>query len=399
MDMRLYHFLIIIVIVTLFTNLPKSSGNEIQLTASLALQAEYDDNIFFNDTDTDELEDYISTISPQLKYTQDNPRLNMELAGQIDSINYADNDELNDIDQNIGTVIRYRLIPRMSISGAFDYVKDSRPDRDIETTGLLLNSSIRYSRFFTFTESYDHSENTVSSLTYNFEDQDFEDPELVDFDTHVARLAISHNIHRFLPMTRARFNLDFIRYEYPELIVNYYSTTLGASHEITDLYTLLVDFGTNRTRNKTENDTSPTLPIDEGERETGFTGQFSLSYRGELIKSLLSFSHDLSAASGRSAITERTSFIFDISRRFTSELRGSFKVRYYLNQAEQGALATEDIDTRTLSIIPGIRYEITNNIFFEVFYTYSKIEDRQDDAGAKRNLFFMRLIGHYPFFE
>lgn len=395
--MRLYHFLIIIIIVTSFTNLPKLSGNEIQITASLGLQAEYNDNIFFSDTD--ELDDYISTISPQLRYTQDSARLNMELAGRIDSINYTDNDELNDIDQNISTVIRYRLDPRMSFAGEFDYFKDSRPDRDIETTGLLLSSNIRYSRTFTLTESYDHSEHTVSSLTYTFENQDFEDPELVDFDTHIARLAVSHNIHRFLPMTRARFNLGYIRYDYPELKVNYYSTTLGASHDITELCKLLVDFGTSYTRKKTENDTSPTIPIDESERESGFTGQFSLSYQGELTKSLLSFSHELSAASGRSAITERTSLIFDISRRLTSELRGSFKVRYYINQAEQGDLATEDIDTRTLSIIPGISYEITNDIFFEVFYNYSKIEDRQDDADANRNLFFMRLVGHYPFFD
>jgi hypothetical protein len=45
MDMRLYHFLTSIVIVTSFTILPKSSGNEIQITASLGLQAEYRYNI------------------------------------------------------------------------------------------------------------------------------------------------------------------------------------------------------------------------------------------------------------------------------------------------------------------------------------------------------------------
>jgi hypothetical protein len=397
MQMRRYHFLIIIIILTSFINLPISSGNESQITPSLALQAEYNDNIFFNDTN--ELDDYIVTLSPQLKYTRDGPRLNMELAGRIDSINYADNDELNDIDQNIRTVIRYRLDPRMSISGEFDYFKDSRPDRDIETTGLLLSSNIRYSRFFTLGQSFDHSENTVSSLTYTFENQDFEDPELVDFDTHIARLAVSHNIHRWLPKTRARLHLGYVRYEYPELTVNYYSTTLGASHDIAELFTLVVDLGTSYTLKNLENDTSPTLSMDDSDRESGFTGQLSLNYQGETTRSLLSVSHELRAASGRSAVTERTSLVFDINRRLTSELRGSFKARYYLNQADQGDLATEDIDSRTLSIIPGIRYHLTNDIFFEVFYTYSNIEDRQDDSDADRHLIFMRLIGQYPFFK
>jgi predicted porin len=397
MQIRLYYFLIIILVLGCFIHLPNSSGNETQITPSLGLQTEYNDNIFFSDTN--ELDDYIVTLSPQLKYTQDSTRLNMELAGRIDSINYSDNDELNDIDQNISTIIRYRLNPRIGVSGEFEYFKDSRPDRDIETTGLLLSSNVRYSRYFTLGQSYEHSENTVSSLTYTFENQDFENPELVDFDTHIARLAASHNIHRWLPKTRARLNLGYVRYEYPELTVNYYSTTLGASHDITELFTLVVDLGANFTRKKFENDTSPALLVDDSDRESGFTGQLSLNYQGKTTRSLLSVSHDLRAASGRNAVTERTSLLFNINRRLTSELRGWFKARYYINEADQGDLATEDIDTRTLSIIPGVRYQMTNNIFFEVFYDYSDIEDRQDDTDAVRHLIFMRIVGQYPIFK
>ena len=395
--MRPYHFLIIIIILTSTIHLPISFGNEMQITPSLGLQTEYNDNIFFSDTD--ELDDYIVTLSPQLKYTQDSSRLNLELGGRLDSIRYADNDELNDIDQNLSTIIRYRLDPRWTVFGEFDYFKDSRPDRDIETTGLLLSSNIRYSRFFTLSQSYDHSENTVSLLTYTFENQDFEDPELADFDTHLARLTVSHNIQRLVPMTLARFNFGYDRYEYPELTVNSYSTTLGASHNITELFTLVVDLGTSYTRKRFENGTAPAAAADDSETESGFIGQLSLNYQGETTKSLLSVSHELRAASGRNAVTERTSLVFDLSRRLTSELRSSFKARYYINQADQGDLATEDIDTRTLSIIPGIRYQITNDIFIEMFYNYSNIEDRQDDTDADRHLVFLRLVGQYPIFK
>ncbi|UCH21531.1 MAG: hypothetical protein JSU83_24050 [Deltaproteobacteria bacterium] len=385
-----------IAIVTAISSTQNVYGDQIKLDVSLALQEEYNDNIFVSETDA--IDDFITTVSPALAFSQKSERSNTGLLGRLDGIYYADNDELNDIDQNFNARMNHWLDPRLNLSGEFEYIKDSRPDRDIETTGLVLGRFVRYRRYLTLSGEYLVSEKTASTLTYAYVNQDFDDPELADFDSHTANLTLTHRLSQYLPSTLGRFNMGYSRYDYPHVTINNYSGTIGASREITEKLGLDIDIGGRytRQRSKDEDSTPASFP---NERESGFTGQLIFSHKGEFSKQNFTLSHDVQAASGRNAVTERTALVYDISHRFTYNLRGSFKVGYYFNQADQGTFSAEYIDEKTLSIQPGVRFDIKEDVVLNAAYLFTKIRDEVANGSAKRNLIYMRLVIFYPFFE
>jgi hypothetical protein len=182
------------------------------------------------------------------------------------------------------------------------------------------------------------------------------------------------------------------------VIINNYSGTIGASREITEKLRLSIDVGGRYTRQRSKDeDSTPASFLNES--ESGFTGQLLFSDKGEFSKENFTLSHDVQAASGKNAVTERTALIFDISHRFTYNLRGSFKVGYYFNQADQGTFSTEDIDEKTLSIQTGVHFDIKDDVFLDVSYLFTRIRDEVANESAKRNLIYMRLVILYPFFE
>ncbi len=367
-----------------------------KLDASLALKEEYNDNIFI--TPSNKLDDFITTVSPALAFSDIAERSGIMLFGRLDGIYYAENDELNDIDQFFNTRIEHRLDPRLNLSGEFEYIKDSRPDRDIETTGLVLDRFLRYRRDISLAGKYSVSENTAASLAYAYVNQDFENPTSADYDSHNAGLTVTHRLAKYLPSTSTRMNIDYNRYDYPDIKVTNYLGTIGASHEITERLGLLIDLGGRYTKQRRED--QPVVPTsDLSEHESGFTGQLRLSYKDEFTRQNLTFSHDIQAASGRNAVTERTALKFDISHRFTYNFKGSFKIGYYLNQADQGTFATEDIDEKTLRLQSALHYEIRDDVVLDASYIYTRSKDEVANESAKRNLIFLQFVIFYPFFE
>ncbi len=388
--------IIVIAIVTAFSAPQNAHGDQIKLGASLGLQEEYNDNIFISETD--EIDDFITTISPELSLGRKSERSSLDLLGRLDGIYYAENDELNDVDQNFSARLLHGLDPRLNLSGEFEYIKDSRPDRDIETSGLVLSRFIRYRRYLILSGEYLASENTAAILTYAYVNQDFDDPRLADFDSHIANLSLTHRLSHYFPSTLGSFNMGYSRYDYPDVIINNYSGTIGASREITEKLRLSIDIGGRYTQQRGEDEDSALISF-PNESDSGFTGRLLFSHKGEFTKENLTLSHDVQAASGRNAVTERTALIFDISHRFTYNLRGSFKVGYYLNRADQATFSTEDIDEKTLSLQTGVHFDIKDNVVLDASYLFTRIRDEVTDESAKRNLIYMRLVILYPFFE
>ena len=212
-----------------------------KLDATISLREEYNANIFI--TPSDKIDDFITTVSPELSLNQITERSRMGVLGRLQGNFYAENDELNAIDQFFNTRINHWLDTRVNLSGVFEYIKDSRPDRDIQTTGLVLNKFTRYRRYLTLSGEYLVSENTAATFTYDFVNQDFDDTRLADFDSHTANLTLTQRLNHYLPSTFARFNIDASRYDYPNVIINNYSGTIGAGHEITEKLQLSIDLG------------------------------------------------------------------------------------------------------------------------------------------------------------
>jgi len=351
--------------------------------------------------------DFIATISPGLELTNRTERLDTRLSAQINNLIYYDNNELNSVDQDYTGRLRYRMTPRMDVSAEAGYTRDSRSDRDIEKTGLVLSTATRHRQHYSLSGQYMPSEKTAATVSYAYDQDDFDDSGFDDSRSHSTNLGFTHNISDLIPQTLGRMNLGYARYEFSDTTVDNYTWTIGASRDFTEIFSLLVDFGVRYTRSETEvQKRVPLEPfffriIKDEEKSTGWggVGQVALSYRGELTDGSLSFFQDVRAASGRTGATERTALVCKIGRRFTEKLRGNLSAGYYLNNSEGDDFAVEEIDEKTLRCQTRARYEFTKDIALEASYTFTTIRDSEEHSTTNRNLVFMRAVFQYPLLE
>ncbi len=366
-------------------------ADEFKLVPSIAVREEYNDNIFFDDHG--EIDDWITTISPGLMLINRTEQLDVNLSARGDSLKYGQNDELNEFDQNYAGDFIYRITSRMTVSGNAGYTVDSRSDRDIETTGRVQSTEERKSYTGGLTGAFVLTEKTSVSLSYAYERNDFDDPESEDDKFHSSDLGFIRDFSEFLPRTVGRMNFGYSYYDSSDTNIDTYSGTVGLSYEITEVFSLLVDLGARYS------DSEVVVGAKQRDNDWGGVGQMTVSYRGELTRATLSVQKNISPARGEDGTTDRTSFLFNIGRRFAEKFSTNLSVAYFLNKADTGELATEDIDDRTISISPGLSYEIIDDLALEISYTYTKVRDREDHSRTRRNLVYLGLRYQYPLFE
>lgn len=364
------------------------------LVVSMGLKEEYNDNIFFDANN--EIDDYITTVSPGIELRRKYERTSASLRGRFDIVEYSDNSDLDNVDQLYNAGISHKLTERLSLSGKASYKRDSRTDRDIEETGLTYGTDVRKRQQYSAGFDYVLSETNSASLGYAHNRDDFDDPTETDYDSHSVTLRYNHNLSYWFPLTTGRIIAGYSRYNYPASKIDNYSLTFGAERRISEIYSFYADLGGRYT--------SPDVDDKSLDADDSFGGllKFGFRYKGELTSGNAFFSHDIAAVSGgRGRLRERTSFVGSLSRRFTEKITGRLTGGYYLNKSDGQELSVNDEDEHTIRISPRLSYQVTQKIKFEPSYTYTRIKDKEadDDDTKDRNLIFVRLVMEYPFFK
>jgi len=378
-------------------------ADEFKLIPSISVREEYNDNIFFDDTQ--EIDDWITTISPGLELIDKTERLDLNLSARGHGVKYGQSDELDDFDQDYSGNISYRVTSVLRVSAGAGYTVDSRADRDIETTGLVLSSDERKRYSGRLSGEYVLTEKTATFLSYAYEKDDFDDPQEVDYKYHSSNLGVTHDLSEFLPRTVARMNFGYSYYDSSNTTVDNYSGTVGFSWAMTEVFNLLVDLGTRYTRSEfSVAQRHPFIPFiimtrEEKDNSWGGVGNVALSYRGEVTTASLSASKDVRPGGGDSETTDRTSFLFKVSRRFAEKFSAHLSGEYFLNQADAGELSRTDIDEQTISIRPGLSCEILDNLILTASYTFTRLKDKENHTDPERNLVYVQMSYGIPLFE
>jgi len=162
-------------------------ADEFKLTPSLGLKEEYNDNLFF--TGSDRTKDFTTTISPGLDLINKTETLDLNLVARLDILRYVSNKALNDVDNYSRGRLRYSLNPRLNVSTELGFAKDSRPDQDIDVSGLVFTKAVtRYKYNYAAGGEYIVSEKTKVNLSYAYENSDFKDPGFTDIKSHDVTL-------------------------------------------------------------------------------------------------------------------------------------------------------------------------------------------------------------------
>jgi len=394
----------IICLVALISVSPNfGNADEFKLTPSVGVKGEFNDNLFFSTSD--EIDDFITTIFGGLALLERTERLDLDLSARLDGVMYADNDELDDVDQFYSGRIGYRVTERLRLGADAGYSVDHRPDRDIETTGIVLGPVKRKRWRGGVSGNLTFSEKSIGYLGFNVEDDEFDDDERVDYTFYTANLGYTHDLSKILPRVIGRINAGYNYYNTDDTDIENIYATVGFSRAITELFNLLVDVGYRYSASEFKVATIiPTPPFlitttTDTEYDSGFNGRIVLGYAGELIRADISASQRLEPASGRNGTADRTSFVFNVRKRFAEKFSASLYATYYLNKADAGKMAREDIDEETVSIRPGLSYEIIDNLVLTASYTFTRVEYKINDTEAKRNRVYLRLSYGIPLFE
>ena len=368
-----------------------SLADDFQVTPTVKLKQELNDNIFF--TATGELDDFITTVSPSIQLKERTPLLDLRLDTNLEALSYAKNDELNAVEHFHNGRVNYNLTPLMSFSGNFGYKVDSRPDRDLTSSGLVLNNSNRETLNTSIGTQYSWTEKLVSSFGLGYSSDFFEDPTLSDSKQYNVNAGVVYDLGTYLPGTRANINFLHNRYDYQTGKVKNFIYSLGFRHSLTEKYSLSGDIGPRYTISDFFGRTRD---------DSALGGSLALNWKGETDNAQVNISRDEQSMSGSSGTTVRTGLSCSYNKNITAELSGGVNLEYRKNKSNT-ALTGLTTDEETMAIRPRMKYAFNDDLMFEALYNFTNIKNKStissNTTSRHRNSFFITLNYQNPLFD
>ncbi len=355
---------------------------EFRVTPSLAITEKYSDNIYLAAKNENPERDWVTTVSPGLLLAARTERLDMTFSGRLDGNYYSKRDDSNKWDQFYNGNIHYKVTDRLGLGIQGGYSITYSVDRDIDVSGLVQPPGRQDRATAGATIDYLLGSLTTATLSYNYDNVDYDQQENNDSWGQTAGLGFSHVLSE---TTKGRLNFGYSNYHYTDSTSDSYKGTIGFSRDISPKWSILCDAGANFTHT-TYSD------------EWGFTGQLALSYKDDYNTGNITVSKDVLPATGLNSSTDRTAVMLNYRRRFTQEFSGFLLGGYYWNKSDAGQYSREEIDDRTATGSVGVRYDFTKDIYMETSYRYTRVDYKQTDTYAEQNLVLVKLYLQHSFF-
>jgi hypothetical protein len=363
---------------------------DVEVTASLLAREEYSDNLFYSADDV--LEDWITRVEPKLQLIRKTEKSSLEVSTRFPVYTYADNHELNHVDQYYDLAGSLQFTPLTSISASAGYSITSSNDRDVEETGITLDIEKRWRQTYSIAANHSFSERTSASFSASFLDDRPDDPNASHFQSYSANTGLTHVLNWFEIPTVARFNAGYANYRYPTSATDTWYVNLGFNRRIDEKWEYTMDLGPRYTVTAYETLRLLTNPLrlvteTESDGTLGARVLVNLSYKGAATQCNVTLSHDTAGSSGTSGTTNRSEVKLDLSHRFSYKWSGLLGVSYYLNTADREDFNRSDIDERRLWVRPAIHYRFNNDCRAEFMYVLNVNQDREAGSTGYTNRF------------
>ncbi len=390
----------------LFALLPAAGarGDERKIVATASVRDEYNSNVFFSSGQ--KTDSFITTVSPGLDFSNRTERLDTGLGVDLHGQLYSTDKDLNAVAQGYRGRLGYRLTPALRVSGDAGYRRDTRPDREIETTGLFVTyRSDR--RNGSVAAEYALDEKTTATASYGYEKTDYSNQSRADYTTGTLSLGLFHDLGRFFPVTTGRATFGFARTDFTGTRVDNFTLAVGASRGVTETWSVQADVGGRYTRSGFDMQRLEFVPpasfvvvqTREESRNRGWIAAVAMKYRGDQNRGSLSFNRDVTVAAGRQGASQRTALVADAERQASAHFAGYVSAGYYLNKSEAGEFSSVTIDERTVRFRPGVRFDFTKEISAEAAWQYTRVLFGQTDTAARQDVVYLRVAIRMPLHE
>jgi len=392
---------LIIGIITLVVNIlcHDAFGYGLTYTPHISIESDYNDNIFFSEKKT--VNDLVSVVNGGTDIDLSTERDDLTLIDNLSNISYLKNHELDENDFSVRANESHMLLERASIITNAGYIKDSNPDRDLESTGFIYSNGIRKTTNFSMKGAFSLTELLSTDLTGSYMSQKFNSNQFVDSTSQNFDMGYSYDAGSIVHDTTLRLDLLYEQDRYHDSPLHedeIFECFAGASHQITELLNLSFNLGTNRTIS------SYSIPIlwiklNEKYRSQGIIGQLSLEYKTEYLDSTLGLSRNTDSVSGESYLTERTMATLDTSLTISRTIKAYLSAQYIINKELVNKASQGNINQWTINLLPGFRIELSDDLFLSLSYIFSQVRDESNSIDYRRNLSTLNIEYRHSFFN
>lgn len=361
------------------------SARDFTIVPSIETRVVYDDNLDFDSKDAED--DFGANAIPRMTLNYATELLQVSLIGEIDVLKYFNQTKYDRTNYLSGFDGRYRMFPRWTLAGDFEFRQDETVDSQLEETGQAFDrDKVRTydaggGLFYKLTELSD------IGLDFEYRKRDYSD---TDDNTNFDRYTFSLPYTRQLANQRDTLSLipSYTIFDSDAEDANDYRFVTEWERKISETLTSQVHLGVRYTdlENQDNNDNDKTW---------GGIGKLGLKKIGETFTGEIAVSRDIRANSNGEIVE-----VNHLLLRFDKELLERFGFKFYgsgyLTDTESSE--TEDQKTTYFELKPSFYYLLTENHSVVLAYEYQN-EKEFDEPGkplTQRNKVWLGFKFKFP---
>lgn len=368
----------------------ESRAGQFTLTPSLSVRGTYDDNIYFSRRD--ETSDFLTEVKPSLAFKAATEIYALDLAAAMNFQSFADETNLNTVDQDYTAAVRLQLHPRFKVNLDGSYLRDTTLNEELLAGGLVLtrNDRNKYggSAGFTWTAG----ERTELDLGTSYQRADYKDPDFTDYYAESIYGSIGHRLRNY--KTVAVLQPSYSYYKFDTGNTRNYQALAGLQHEFTERSSLQILAGPNYSRSefsaiRVAGVLGPFIFLErthQVDSQSGWVANIEAKRTYETGDVRAGYTQDITG-SGYGETLRRSHPYAAISLRLSERLRAGLNLDYFrIKTDREEALRNYE----TWSVSPNLRYMLGERAEVTLYYRYSKVNDRLDGQ-AERNMIYLQI--------
>ncbi|MEE9493407.1 MAG: hypothetical protein V3W04_08530, partial [Gammaproteobacteria bacterium] len=377
----------------------EAQAAEWRIDPSIRLRTGYNDNITLTSGDNEAASSEI-TLKPSVKFSRNTANSSLSGTVGLNLRRFPDESGLDDDNANL-RLSATKSLEHHDFGLDVDFIKDTTLDTELDETGLVFGRTDRTRQSLRPNWSWRFSERTNASLSYTYNDVDYDDNNngYVDYLSHSGQLSLNRSLNEraigSLIVSQTLTDSD------NDVLSRVTNLQAGVRYQFSESVSGTLFAGARRTTTKFSRVffVSNTIPIpvttkvdDDG---TVFSG--SLTKKTERGSHGITLSRDVSSSvSGRLIEVTRAGLSNDY--RFSERLRGTLGVNFYNSKSTSDASTINNLDREYYTISPGLHWKLSQFWAASVDYRYKKQINEGNSNDAVQNAFYLNLTYNWPRF-
>ncbi|HID29389.1 MAG TPA: hypothetical protein EYP19_05230 [Desulfobacterales bacterium] len=360
---------------------------------ALALRTTYDDNVFSED-----VEDFEFRISPGLSLAAQTGKTRLEAIGVVDIIEFLKHSELDHVDQryDLSATVTPTEVWQVGLSGS--YADDHTYDSALEESGIIAEPTRR--KVWSVEPFLSVALNDVNTVQSYYELTKVEYLDAIHPDSRVHGGGI-HWLHDLKNgQTRISFlvsgNLAEYEQSLGDLKQQTYRVMPGFEHQFSETLktSLLAGLGYMQSEYP-QLELTPSMTLQVATREESdyvYLVDGSLRWQLERLTLSAGVNRDInSSVYGENIVQDRIQV--GLGFRWSEDWTCNLSATYYRSETKGSG---QEERSRTISVMPGLRYRIAEDFHFSLGYRYVSSENQITDRLTNQNRVWIQLSKAWP---